>query len=64
MVFHDGHLYVAGSDGDRITAVNLDGDTVEMIPTPAGSAPTNLCVDGHTLWVTFGISSQLAAYDL
>jgi sugar lactone lactonase YvrE len=64
MVFHDNHLYVTGSDGDRIAVVNLDGDVVEMIPTPPGSVPTNLCVEGRTLWVTFGISGQLAAYDL
>jgi sugar lactone lactonase YvrE len=64
IVFHDDHLYVTGGDGDRIAVVNLDGGVVEMIPTPPGSVPTNLCVESRTLWVTFGISGQLAAYDL
>jgi sugar lactone lactonase YvrE len=64
MVFHEGRLYVAGADGDSIAILDLNGEIVEKIATPPRSVPTNLCIDGGALWVTFGISGQLAAYRL
>jgi sugar lactone lactonase YvrE len=64
MAFHKDHLYVTGSDGDRIAVLDLDGRIVDMIVTPPRSVPTNLCFQDDTLWVTFGLSGQLASYRL
>ncbi len=64
MVFYDGRLYVTGSDGNCIAVVNHGGEIVDMIETPPGRVPTNLCAQGSTLWVTFGVSGQVAAYHL
>jgi sugar lactone lactonase YvrE len=62
MAFHKDRLYVTGSDGDRIAVLDLDGCIVETIVTPPRSVPTNLCFRDDTLWVTFGLSGQLASY--
>jgi sugar lactone lactonase YvrE len=62
MAFHKDCLYVTGSDGDRIAVLDLDGRIVETIVTPPRSVPTNLCFQDDTLWVTFGLSGQLASY--
>jgi sugar lactone lactonase YvrE len=64
MAFHKDRLYVTGSDGDRIAVLDLDGRFVDMIATPPRSVPTNLCFQDNTLWVTFGLSGQLASYPL
>ncbi len=64
MAFHNGLLYLTGSSGDRIAVLDLDGKVVEMFETGANTVPTNLCIQGDTLWVTFGISGELAAYRL
>jgi sugar lactone lactonase YvrE len=62
MAFHKDRLYVTGSDGDRIVVLDLEGHIVETIATPPRSVPTNLCFQDGTLWVTFGLSGQLASY--
>jgi sugar lactone lactonase YvrE len=64
MAFHQDRLYLTGSDGDRIAVLDLDGSVAEMIAVPSRSIPTNLCFQGDTMWVTFGISGELAAYRL
>ena len=64
MAFHHDKLYVAGADGDSIAVVDLSGRIVDRIATPPRSVPTNLCFVGDELWVTFGISGQLASYRL
>lgn len=62
MEFHDGHLYMTGSAGDRIAVIDLSGRIVEMIDTGPGSDPTNLCFQGDVMWVTFGLFGQLVSY--
>lgn len=64
ILFHDDHLYVAGSVGDRVAVLNRNGRVVRTIDTGAGSDPTNLCVQGQNLWVTLGLPGQLVAYRL
>lgn len=64
MAFHKGRLYASGGSGDRIAVLDLNGEIIEMIATPPRSVPTNVCFQGDTMWVTFGISGQLASYRL
>ena len=64
MIFDGERLYVAGSVGDRIAVVDAGGAIIEQIDTGQGSDPTNLCVQGRTLWVTLGLPGQLVAYAL
>lgn len=64
MAFHEDKLYVTGSDGDRIAILDLAGRMVDTVITPPRSVPTNLCIQGDILWVTFGIGGQLASYRL
>jgi gluconolactonase len=60
----DGTLYVCGSVGN-VVHVYAGGELTESIETGDGTQPTNCCVgaDG-SLYVTFGLSGQLVAYDL
>jgi sugar lactone lactonase YvrE len=64
MVFHGDHLYVAGSVGDRVAVLDLNGRPVRSIDTGAGSDPTNLCIADDELWVTLGIPGQLISCKL
>jgi sugar lactone lactonase YvrE len=64
MAFHKDQLYVTGADGDRIAVIDALGRIVEMIATPPRSVPTNLCFAADRLWVTFGVSGQLASYPI
>jgi len=64
MLLHDDRLYVAGSVGDRIAVVDLNGRLVRSIETGAGSDPTNLCIEDGKLWVTLGLPGQLISYPL
>ena len=60
MAFHKDRLYVNGSDGDRIAVLDRAGQCRDDRHAPA--KPTNLCFQDDTLWVTFGLSGQLASY--
>lgn len=60
----DGTLFVCGSVGHAIF-VYADGQLKETIETGAGTQPTNACVgDDGRLYVTFGLTGQLVAFDL
>lgn len=54
-------VYVAGSMGDRVAVLNLEGRLLEMIDLGPGSDPTNLCVQARTLWVTLGFQGELVS---
>lgn len=64
MVFHGDRLYAAGSVGDQIAVIGLDGKLIELIDTGEGSDPTNLCVHDGRLWVTCGIAGTLVSTSL
>jgi sugar lactone lactonase YvrE len=64
MVIHGDRLYVAGSVGDRVAVIDLQGRLIEHIDTGPGSDPTNLCVAHGRLWVTLGLPGQLVSYAL
>ncbi|AVO38222.1 SMP-30/gluconolactonase/LRE family protein [Pukyongiella litopenaei] len=64
MVLHGDRFYAAGSVGDRIAVLALDGTLIEMIDCPSGSDPTNLCVHDDRLWVTLGFAGQLVSTPL
>jgi sugar lactone lactonase YvrE len=57
-------LYVAGSTGDRVAVIDLEGRPIGQIDTGPGSDPTNLCVARDRLWVTLGLPGQLVSYPL
>jgi len=59
ILFHGDRLFVAGSVGDHVTIVDLNGRPISTIDTGAGSDPTNLCVADGVLWVTLGLPGQL-----
>lgn len=64
MAFDGDRLYVTGSVGDRVAIVDSAGRILEQIDTGPGSDPTNLCIQGQTLWVTLGLPGQLVSYRL
>jgi gluconolactonase len=61
----DGTRYACGSIGHAIFVYSPDGELADTIETGAGTQPTNCCIgpDG-TLYVTYGLTGQLAAFDL
>jgi sugar lactone lactonase YvrE len=55
----EGYLFVAGSAGDALVVVDPDGRVAELVAVPAGSCPTNLCLQDGRLWVTLGLAGAL-----
>ena len=55
----EGYLFVAGSAGDTLAVVDPDRRVSEVIDTPAGSCPTNVCLQDGRLWVTLGLAGAL-----
>jgi sugar lactone lactonase YvrE len=64
IAWHEGRLIVAGSVGDEIDLVGLDGSVLSRLGMGEGSDPTNLCVHERALWVTLGLPGQLVSMDL
>jgi len=64
MIIEGNRLYAAGSVGDRVAVIDLEGKVRDHIDTGPGSDPTNLCLQGNTLWVTLGLPGQLISYTL
>ena len=65
MVIAGDRLYVAGSTGDRVAVIDLEGPADRgQIDAGPGSDPTNLCVALGRLWVTLGLPGQLVSYPL
>jgi gluconolactonase len=61
----DGRLLICGSVGGAVFVVDPSGEVLDTIEAPEGSQPTNCCIgDDGTLYVTFSVAGQLAAYDL
>jgi gluconolactonase len=61
----DGTVIVCGSVGDVIFVFAPDGTLTETIEAGPGTQPTNCCLgaDG-SLYVTYGFTGQLVAFDL
>jgi len=64
MIFAGDRLFATGSVGDRIAIIDAGGRVLDHIDTGPGSDPTNLCLQGNTLWVTLGLPGQLVSYTL
>lgn len=64
ILIHEERMYVAGSLGDKISVIDLDGRLLKTFETGVGSDPTNLAVGGGRLWVTLGIPGQLISFVL
>ena len=64
MILHGDRFYAAGSVGDRIAVISLDGELIEMIETGEGTDPTNLCAHDGRLWVTLGFAGALVSTPL
>jgi sugar lactone lactonase YvrE len=64
MIFVGDRLFATGSVGDRIAIIDAGGRVLDHIDTGPGSDPTNLCLQGKTLWVTLGLPGQLVSYTL
>lgn len=64
MVVHGDRIYAAGSVGDRVAVLSLDGKVIDMIDCGAGTDPTNLCVHEGRLWITLGYRGALASMPL
>ena len=64
MIFVGDRLFATGSVGDRIAIIDAGGRVLDHIDTGPGSDPTNLCLQGNTLWVTLGLPGQLVSYTL
>lgn len=61
MIRHGDRIYSAGSLGDRVAVISLDGELIEMIETGPGTDPTNVCVHDGRLWITLGFAGQLVS---
>lgn len=59
----EGNLYVAGSAGDTLAVVGSDGRVEDVLDLPAGSCPTNVCLQGGRLWVTLGLAGAVGYFD-
>ncbi|HTW14018.1 MAG TPA: SMP-30/gluconolactonase/LRE family protein [Nocardioides sp.] len=61
MVRSGQHFWVALLAADRLDLVDLDGDVRDSVALPAGSLPTNVCLDhdGTGLYVTAGFAQAL-----
>lgn len=57
-------LFVAGSVGDEVDLVGVDGRVLSRVSTGPGSDPTNLAIQGDRLWVTLGLPGQLISMRL
>jgi sugar lactone lactonase YvrE len=64
MIIEGNRLYAAGSVGDRVAVIDLEGKVRDHIDTGPGSDPTNLCVAHGRLWVTLGLPGQLVSFPL
>ena len=64
ILIHEDRLYVAGSLGNTLAIVDLDGNHLHSIDLGEGGDPTNMAVGGGKLWVTLGLPGKLVAYDL
>lgn len=61
MCLAEDRLLVAGSVGDMIAVVDLDGRPQGMVSTGPGTNPTNLCLSQDRLFVTLGFARELVS---
>ena len=59
----DGHLIVCGSMQDTICIFDRDGALLDRFDTTEGTHPTNCCLGGGRLWVTYSGLGQLVCID-
>jgi sugar lactone lactonase YvrE len=64
ILVHGEQVYVAGSVGDKVSVVDLNGRLIRAIDTGVGSDPTNLAMGYGQLWVTLGNPGKLISIDL
>lgn len=59
----EGLLIVCGSMEDTICVFDRDGRLSDRFDTPEGSHPTNCCLGGGRLWVTYSGTGELVAFE-
>ncbi|UWF67761.1 MULTISPECIES: SMP-30/gluconolactonase/LRE family protein [unclassified Brucella] len=64
MCLAGGFLLVAGSVGDMIAAVNLDGSPRGLVGTGHHTDPTNLCLADDRIFITMGFAHSLVSIQL
>jgi sugar lactone lactonase YvrE len=57
-------LLVAGSVGNEVDLVDIDGRVRSRTSLGPGSDPTNLAIAGDTVWITLGLPGQLVSMRL
>jgi gluconolactonase len=60
----DGNLCVCGSVGNVVYIFGPNGDVLDQFATGDDTQPTNCCLGDGTLYVTYSLAGQLAAFDL
>ncbi len=59
----EGSLIVCGSMEDTICIFDESGSLVDRFDAPEGSHPTNCCIGGGRLWVTYSGSGFIVCFD-
>ena len=59
----EGSLIVCGSMEDSISIIDAGGALRERFDAPQGSHPTNCCIGGGCLWVTYSGPGQLVRFE-
>jgi gluconolactonase len=60
----EGNLYVCGSIGNAVFVFTPGGELSATIETGEASQPTNCCLAGGVLYVTFALRGELVAVDV
>jgi gluconolactonase len=58
-----GSLIVCGAMEDSICVLDPEGALRERFDAPSGAHPTNCCIGGGRLWVTYSGTGELVAFD-
>jgi gluconolactonase len=58
-----GNLIVCGSMEDTICVFDRGGKLIDRFDSPEGTHPTNCCIGGGRLWVTYSGTGQLVCFD-
>ncbi|MBW2424215.1 MAG: SMP-30/gluconolactonase/LRE family protein, partial [Deltaproteobacteria bacterium] len=59
----EGNLIVCGSMEDAICVFDRSGALADRFDAPEGSHPTNCCIGGGRLWVTYSGPGQIVCFD-
>lgn len=64
MCLTEDHLLVAGSVGDMIAVVGLDGRPQGLVSTGPNTDPTNLCISQDRVFITNGFARELVSLEI